>query len=88
MEQFRSSTKRGDLSGLRRLARALTDRYDVVLLSAARRHERLLRLNRIKADDQAKSSRVFLMADGGASQFESHQKLGTHVDLYPKMAAR
>ncbi len=65
------------------LARAVSDRFDVILLSAELPHMNGFRLcNRIKKDANAKKVPLFLMGTTASAEFEAHQRLPTRAESY------
>lgn len=69
--------------GPKGLARAVTDRFDAILLSAD-----LPRMNgfrvckRIREDARARTTPLFLMGDANTEQFTTHDKLPSRADVY------
>src|ERR1700722_150902 len=66
------------------LARAVTDRFDLVVVSAELRGVNGFRLcNRMKKDPLAKTVPVFLLAGAAsASSVDRHRALATRADVY------
>src|SRR5580765_4269268 len=65
------------------LARAVSDRFDLILLSAELPGMNGFRVcNRIKKDQRANAVPLFLMGATAAHEFKAHEQLPTHAESY------